>query len=224
MCVGLGTGTTVAELVPVLGADGGSTSPASPRRRRRGAGRRPRARRPALHRHRPARPGHRRGRPGRPGRLAGQGRGRRPDPGADRGRGRRPVRRHRVLRQAGRPAAPAGAARAPGLRAGGHAARAARARCCGTRPRRPTAACWPTTTARSATRRRCPPCSTPLPGVVSHGLFPPSLVSSVLIGRGTRWRCVRSTEPRGRAGPPAVSDSFPSVWSKGSGRGLRHAP
>ena len=42
---------------------------------------------------------------------------------------------------------PPGPARAPGLRAGGHPARAARARCCATRRRRPTAACSPTTTA-----------------------------------------------------------------------------
>ena len=69
--------------------------------------------RPALHRHRPPRPGHRRRGPGGSGGLAGQGRWRGPDPRAHRGRRRRPLRGHRVVGQAGRPAPCPGAARAP---------------------------------------------------------------------------------------------------------------
>ena len=51
-------------------------------------------------------------------------------------------------------------------------------------PRPPTAASWPTTTATSTTRRSSPRVLDAVPGVVSHGLFPPSMVTTVLIGRG----------------------------------------
>src|SRR6059058_1112542 len=82
MTVGLGTGSTVAYLLPALAKRSLSIlcAATSPRTE-----------------HRPVRHHHRRRRPDRPGRLAGQGRRRRTYPGEDRGRGRGPVRRYRRL-------------------------------------------------------------------------------------------------------------------------------
>ena len=184
MRVGLGTGTTVAELVPALARRRlaitcVATSPATA-----GAGRRARARRAAVHRHRPPRPGHRRSRPGRPG-SAGWSRAEgAPTPAS----GSWPAAADRfvVIVSSDKPVE--------------RLHPPCRSSCwrSGSRPR--------CTRCPSAVLRDAPP--TPdagvladyhgafddpadlaavldaVPGVVSHGLFPPSMVTTVLIGRG----------------------------------------
>ncbi len=122
MTVGLGTGSTVAYLLPAL-AHAVSRHPLCrhlpPHRGGRAWLGTPRR---AVRRHRPLRPGHRRSRPDRAGRLAGQGRRRGAHPGEDRRRRGGPLRGHRRLLQAGARAARAHPARAPLVRTARHAA------------------------------------------------------------------------------------------------------
>ena len=104
--------------------------------------------------------------------LARQGRRRCPHPRAHRGGGRRPFRRHRLVGQAGAAVAPACPARALGLRAVLDAAHARAHR----RARRAADARW-RGPGRLRRRVRRPGdrgrLADAMPGVVSHGLFPP---------------------------------------------------
>ena len=196
MTVGLGTGSTVAHLLPALAARGLDLRCVATSVADRGAGDgarhrgRGRSTRLDAARHRD-----RRRRPGRSRPLAGQGRRRRPHAREDRRRRGGAIRRHRRLEQAGRRASlrrsrssftsSASPRPLPGW--------ASSATCsAATRPpspdggviadyfgdgRRPRRAC-------GAARRE--------PGVVDHGLFPPQMVSDVLVGRGERGRAALS--------------------------------
>ena len=119
MIVGLGTGSTVAYLLPALAAPAVAdhlrrhfTRDRPDRNRAGDAGvpvRRAGCAAPARYRHR-------RRRPGRSRRLDDQGRRGRPHPREDRRRGRRPIRRHRLLGQDGRSARPTRTTGAAGVR------------------------------------------------------------------------------------------------------------
>ena len=173
MRVGLGTGSTVAFLLPALAAREldvrcVATSPATEERRASSALRvESFAASSARARHRD-----RRRRPGRAGRLAGQGRRRGAHAREDRRRGGRPLRRDRLLGQARRPARAAGAARAARVRparrrSGARPGRAARraAEPGRRRDRRLHRARRRPARARGAASRDA--------GLVEHGLFRP---------------------------------------------------
>ena len=185
MMVGLGTGSTVAHLLPA--ARGAQTR--DPVRRHVGRDRapRPRARprRRAVRGHRAARHRDRRRRPDRARRLAGQGRRRRPHPREDRRRGRRPLRRDRRLVEAGRRALRPDPARAAPLRARRDAPRARRRGA----PRGLAAPSPDDGLIADYTGEVGDPILlaarlSATPGVVDHGLFPPGLVADVIVGRG----------------------------------------
>ena len=134
---------------------------------------------------RSARPGGRRRRPGGAGRLAREGWRRGADPREDR-RGRsRPLRRHRLFGQGRRALAAAGPAGALRVRPSGDAAGARHATLRDASPtpdggRIADYSGEVDDPAALAARLDAEP------GVVSHGLFAPSLVSLVLVGRGDR--------------------------------------
>ena len=123
MRLGLGTGSTVAHLLPAI-AERGLSGPGL-RRILAGdrSGRPAPSRSPLLEpgRARRARPRDRRRRPGRPRRLARQGRRRGTHAGEDRCRGRETLRRHRLGGEAGQRARRPRAARAAALRRPAHA-------------------------------------------------------------------------------------------------------
>ena len=196
MTLGLGTGSTVAHLLPAIAERGlkdlrcVATSVATEEQARRAGhpGRGLRHARAARHRDR-------RRRPDRPRPLARQGRRRRPHPREDRRGDRRALRRDRRLLEAGgarsarrsrssctRTASPRRCADrrrdGPGRAPSRHPAQPRRRR--DRRLQRQ----------RSATRRSWPPGSRTVPGVVDHGLFPASMVprcSSAAAATSRRW-------------------------------------
>ena len=80
----------------------------------------------------------------------------------------------------------AGAARAAGLRPPGHAARRSAARSCATSRRSPDGGVIADYTGRVDDPQALAAYFDATPGIVEHGLFPPTLVYEILVGRGDR--------------------------------------
>ena len=94
---------------------------------------------------------------------------------------------------------------------------------CATHRRHPTAASWPTTTATSAIPALLAELLDAVPGVVSHGLFPPSMVTTVLVARGgeVEARQINCDPGRAcsRAGSPSRARTSPAArWGSGTRR------
>ena len=222
MRVGLGTGTTVAELVPGARAARGlaitcvATSPATEElARAHGLDVRPFT---DIDRLDLAIDG---ADQVDPAGLAGQGRRGSADPRAHRGRRGRPLRRHRVVGQAGRAPARAGAARVARVRPGRHAARACPAPSCGTPRRTPDGGVLADYHGEVGDPALLSERLDAVPGLVSHGLFPPSMVCDGPRRPRRRGRGAADllNAPAGsRASPRRPEDDGQRRWASGTRR------
>jgi ribose 5-phosphate isomerase A len=185
--VGLGTGSTVAYLLPALAARGLRLRCVATSPRTQAAAEALGLDVEAFRCARPPRRRHRRRRPGHARALARQGRRRRAHPREDRRRRGPTLRRHRLVRQGRRAPVPAGAPRAARVRPRGDAARrwAKRASAAGAPPS-PDGGVIADFHGAIDDPAALVARLDWMPGVVGHGLFEPSLVSDVLVAREGR--------------------------------------